>query len=455
MMKVSRKVGRSSHNSTSISRRKKKKSNEKNNLGKSGKRSRGHKRVKTYKRVKIFHKGGAPPKIVYDAYLEYKKISRVPFFNNDKTGKFSVTISVNQINDYVGGNTYTYRYSIVIKLKTGGETMTLEIPIEKYTGNLDDLKRTIKSSLFTSEHEQGETKYTFNFTSNRSFFDGIIEKSTQLLDKLIKEQKKIDEENKLIKRIKEIINKMHKMVHAYSLLFFLEEEIVVSYELITKTIRMMQASTEYEVFKTHQKILAENEKMLIDSSSLHDVLEKDTRKLLVDAVLNRILRTQSLLIITSHLFSEYNLHENEVMEVIELLQQQDPNYDLTHFPPSAIQREDFTNNPPYNLEYILNLIKERKQKIQVKEEQEKGKVKEMIDLMRNIHSRNKLELVYNIIGEERIGRNINDVWYREEWWSTGLPLVLFIDSWMPADQIRWRRYDGTLPGPRDEETGES
>ena len=73
MMKVSRKVGRSSQKSTSISRRKKKKSNEKNNLGKSGKRSRGHKRVKTYKRVKIFHKGGAPPKIEYTANLEYKK----------------------------------------------------------------------------------------------------------------------------------------------------------------------------------------------------------------------------------------------------------------------------------------------------------------------------------------------------------------------------------------------
>jgi hypothetical protein len=57
-MKVSRKVGRSSHNSTSISHRKKKKSNEKNILGKSGKRSRGHKRMKTYKHVKIFHKGG-------------------------------------------------------------------------------------------------------------------------------------------------------------------------------------------------------------------------------------------------------------------------------------------------------------------------------------------------------------------------------------------------------------
>ena len=42
MMKVSRKIWRSSQKSTSIYRRKKKKSNEKNNLGKSGKRSRGH-----------------------------------------------------------------------------------------------------------------------------------------------------------------------------------------------------------------------------------------------------------------------------------------------------------------------------------------------------------------------------------------------------------------------------
>ena len=359
MMKVSRKVGRSSQKSTSISRRKKKKSNEKNNLGKSGKRSRGHKRVKTYKRVKIFHKGGAPHKTEYTANLEYKKISRIPFFNNDKTGNFKVSISVSQEENYARRNTYTYTYSIEVTLQTGNETMTLKISINNYTGNLDDLKRTIKSSVFIS----GKDKYTFNFPSNHSFFNGIIEKSTRLLNECREEQEKLDKEKELIKRIKEIRNKLPNM-NVASVLVLNQSR---SYKIITDTLHMMQASRmeyeEYESFKTDQKTLAEEEKALIERSTYYDDhhrvdhLEKDTRKLLVDAVLNRILRTQSLLIITSHLLSEYNLHKNEVMDVINLLQDQDPNYDLTHFPPGAISIK--FNDPPYDLLDLLGDIKNK------------------------------------------------------------------------------------------------
>ena len=431
MMKVSRKVGRSSQKSTSISRRKKKKSNEKNSLGKSGKRSRGHKRVKTYKRVKIFHKGGAPHKTEYTANLEYKKISRIPFFNNDKTGNFKVSISVSQEENYARRNTYTYTYSIEVTLQTGNETMTLKISINNYTGNLDDLKRTIKSSVFIS----GKDKYTFNFPSNHSFFNGIIEKSTRLLNECREEQEKLEEEEKLIERIKEIINKIDKMFDAYFILEY--DSTVSSYKKITEVIRMMQASTEYELFKTHQKTLAEKEKELIDSSTKYNNVEKDTRKLLVDAVLNRILRTKSLLIITSHLFREYELHENDVKEVIKLLKEQDPDYDLTHFPPNATQVV-FNNNPPYNLVGLLKEIQKRIQKIQVKEEEQKREIMKMIKLMTDIHMRHERELEYNIIGKERIGSESNGVWGREYWWAEYLDNVLFIDSWMPVDQERRR-----------------
>ena len=430
MMKVSRKIWRSSQKSTSIYRRKKKKSNEKNNLGKSGKRSRGHKRVKTYKRVKIFHKGGAPPKIEYTANLEYKKKSLVPFFNNSKIGNFKVSISVSQSSRYTTRNTYTYAYFIAIKLETetGNETMTLEIPI----GNLDDLKRTIESSEFTS----GKDKYTFNFPSNHSFFEGIIEKSTRLLNEFREEQEKLDKEKELIKRIKEIRNKLPNMNVASVLVLHQSR----SYKIITDTLHMMQASMEYESFKTDQKTLAENEKMSIERSTYYhddhrvDHLEKDTRKLLVDAVLNRILRTQSLLIITSHLLSEYNLHKNEVMDVINLLQDQDPNYDLTHFPPGAISIK--FNDPPYDLLDLLGDIKNKISEIQVKEEEQKREVMKMIELMKDIHIRNKHELEYGIIREEQIGSESNGVWSREWWWAPHLPDVLFIDSWIPPDQVR-------------------
>lgn len=409
MMKVSRKIGRSSQKSTSIYRRKKKKSNEKNNLGKSGKRSRGHKRVKTYKRVKIFHKGGAPPKIEYTANLEYKKINRFPFFNNSKTGNFKVSISVSQSSRYTGRNTYTYAYIIAIKLETetGNETMTLVIPI----GNLDDLKRTIESSEFTS----GKDKYTFKFPSNHSFFEGIIEKSTRLLNKF-------KEEEELIKRIKEIINKLDKMEQVFHLYQSR------SYNSITHTLRMQNAFIDYESFKTDQTTLAEAKKVSIEGSTTLGNQEKNNRQLLVDAVLNRILRTQSLLMITSHLFSEYNLLKNEVTAVIELLTKQD--YNLRHFPPDAIKR-NFLNEPPYDLLYLLGFIEDEISKLHDREEEQKGAVKNMIKQMMKIDSeRVESELDYKIIDEELIGtRMSNDEWVRDMGGSPHLRDVLFIEPW--------------------------
>lgn len=420
-MKVSRKVGRSSHhNSTSISHKKKKKSNEKNSLGKSGKRSRGHKRMKTYKRVKIFHKGGTHKIEYVTDDIDYKKISWVPFFNDIKTGKFTVSISVSQEKKYAGRNTYTYTYSITIKLKMGNETMTLKIPIN----NLDDLKGTIKSSLFTSE--QGE--YTFNFPINHYFFDGIIEKSIRLLNECREEQKKLEEEEELIKRIKDIRKKLHDIMRGAYYLYQSR-----SYKSITDTLRMQNALMDYERFKTDQKTLAEKEKALIERSTQYNDVEKNNRKLLVDAVLNRILRTQSLLMITSHLFSEYNLHKNEVMKVIELLKKQDPKYDLTHFPPGAIRSEflGFNNDPPYNLDDLLGFIEEKIPEIHDREEEQKGAVKNMIEQMKKIHSQQGAnELKYDIIEDEVIGTGSNGVWGRNMGWSVRNLDVLFIEPWL-------------------------
>jgi hypothetical protein len=423
-MKFSRKIGRSSHhNSTSISRRKKKKSNEKNSLGKSGKRSRGHKRVKTYKRVKIFHKGGAHKiETEYDAGLvEYKKISRFSLFNkfnNNKTSKFKVSISVS--TSWVVRET-TMRYDIKITLKTRNETgnettMTLVLPIYKYD-NIYNFK--IHDYLFKSNKDE----YTFDFPRNSSFFDEIIAKSNDLLNKFKEEQKKLEEEEKLIKRIKEITNKLHMMERAY---YLFQSH---SYNSITYTLRMQNAVTEYELFKKDQKTLADKEKALIEASTKYTDIEKNNRKLLVDAVLNRILRTQSLLMITSHLFSEYNLHKNEVMDVIELLKEQDPNYNLRHFPPGAIRRS-FTNDPPYDLVHLLGFIEERIPKIQDKEEEQKGAVKNMIEQMTKIHSqRGANELKYDIIKDEVIGNGSNGVWGRYQWWSVKDLDVIFIEPW--------------------------
>jgi len=429
MMKVSRKIGRSSQNSTSISRRKKKKSNEKNSLGKSGKRSRGHKRVKTYKRVKIFHKGGAH-EIKYDAgLLEYKKKSWFPFLNNKKTGNFTVSISV-YTSWVVYSTRETIRYNIEIKLKTRNETgnettMTLVLPIYKYN-DIDHLKDKIHFYLFKSDKDE----YTFDFPSNGSFFDGIIAKSTDLLNKFKEEQKKLEEEEELIKRIKEIVKKLQKMQRA----FYLYQS--RSYSRITDTLRMQNALMDYERFKTDQKTLAEEEKALIEHSTQYNYIEKNNRKLLVDAVLNRILRTQSLLMITSHLFSEYNLHKNEVMKVIELLKDQDPDYDLTHFPPNATQT-GFNNDPPYNLVYLLGFIEDKIPEIHDREEEQKGAVKNMIEQMKKIHSQQGAnELNYGIIGEEQIGTGSNGVWGQDLWWSPHLRDILFIDSWIPEGQVR-------------------
>jgi hypothetical protein len=411
-MKVSRKVRRSSHNSTSISHRKKKKR-------KSGKRSRGHKRMNTYKRVKIFHNGGAH-KIEYDAGLvEYKKISRFSLFNkfnNNKNSNFKVSISVSP--SYSTREMMRYDINITLKTRneTGNETtMTLVLPIN----DIDDLKDKIHFYLFKSDKDE----YTFDFPSNSSFFDGIIAKSTDLLNKFKEEQKKLEEEEKLIKRIKEITNKLHKMERAY---YLFQSR---SYNSITDTLRMQNALTEYELFKTDQKTLAEEEKALIEASTKYTDIEKNNRKLLVDAVLNRILRTQSLLMITSHLFSEYNLHKNEVMDVIELLTKQDPNYNLRHFPPGAIRR-GFTNDPPYDLVYLLGFIEERIPKIQDKEEEQKGAVKNMIEQMKKIHSqRGANELNYDIIEDEVIGNGSNGVWGRYQWWSVKDLDVIFIEPW--------------------------
>jgi phosphatidate phosphatase PAH1 len=202
-----------------------------------------------------------------------------------------------------------------------------------------------------------------------------------------------------------------------------------SYNSITDTLRMQNALTEYELFKTDQKTLAEEEKALIEASTKYTDIEKNNRKLLVDAVLNRILRTQSLLMITSHLFSEYNLHKNEVMDVIELLTKQDPNYNLRHFPPGAIRR-GFTNDPPYDLVYLLGFIEERIPKIQDKEEEQKGAVKNMIEQMKKIHSqRGANELNYDIIEDEVIGNGSNGVWGRYQWWSVKDLDVIFIEPW--------------------------
>jgi len=61
-MKVSRKVGRRSRSSSSVSRRRLRNKNRKHTKtqkgGKHGKRGRGHKRVRTYKHGRRFHRGG-------------------------------------------------------------------------------------------------------------------------------------------------------------------------------------------------------------------------------------------------------------------------------------------------------------------------------------------------------------------------------------------------------------
>ena len=399
MMKFSRKIGRSSQNSTSISR-KKKKSNEKNGLGKSGKRSRGHKRAKTYKRVKIFHKGGAH-EIKYDAGpLEYKKISLFPsFFNKDKT-EVSVSISV------IYGRNRSY---ITIKLQTGNKLMKLEISINNYTGNLDDLKRTIKSSVFTSGKDE---KYTFNFPSNHSFFVEIIEKSTRLLNECQEEQKKLEEEEKRRKRVEAVwnaINSMHFDTYIYQ---------AKSYKIITQKFQYWMEKkkiyvteyAEYERFKTEQITRAEEEKRLINGTEYHDV-EKDNRILLVDAILNRILRTKLLLMLTSHFINEFKLQQSEAIEVLK-----------------PTDRESYVEYEEGNtlLECIIKKIIE----MQDRKEEQEGLIKNMIEQMMKIHSeRVKSELNFKIIEEELIGTNHDGVWTRDMGWAVLSRDILFIPPW--------------------------
>lgn len=381
-MKVSRKVGRSSHhNSTSISHRKKKKSNEKNSLGKSGKRSRGHKRVKTYKRVKIFHKGGAH-KIEYDAGLvEYKKISWVPFFNDKKTGKFKVSISVYR------GRTYP---CIKIKLTTAdNETMTLELPIENYTGNLHDLTETIRSSLFTSD--QKNEKYTFNFPSNNNFFVKIIEESTQLLNKLIEEieeQKKLKEKKEKQERIDVIVDKVSDILWD-SLLSVDDEKQHKNYvDLITrfkKYASIVEDVKEYEHFKTKQIERAVVEIKEIERCHINE--EKDNRKLLVVAVLNRIIRLKLLLMTTSCILIKLESQKHEVMKVIS------EGGDVERYLEDTL------------IPYIDGKIEEIKQ---VKETQNTD-VETMVNLMTRINTeKGKNELDYSIIGKEWIGEKLEN-----------------------------------------------
>ena len=344
---------------------------------------------------------------MYDAGLvEYKKISRVPFFNDKKTGKFTVSISVST-SWVVYSTRETMRYNINITLKTRNETgnettMTLVLPIYKYN-DIDHLKYNLHFYLFKSDKDE----YTFDFPNNGSFFDGIIAKSTDLLNKFKEEQKELEEEKKRRKRVEAVwyaINDMHFYTYLYQ---------SSSYNRITNAFqRWMKPDdvTEYERFKTEQITRAEEEKRLINGTEYHDT-EKDNRILLVDAILNRILRTKLLLMLTSHFINEFELQKNEAIEVLK-----------------PTDKESYVEYEEGNT--LLQCIIKKMIEMQDRKEEQEGLIKNMIEQMKKIHSeRVESELDFKIIEEELIGTNHDGVWTRDMGWAVLRRDILFIPPW--------------------------
>jgi len=199
-MKVSRKVGRRSHCSSSVSRRRLRNKNSYRKKhtqqgGKYGKRGRGHKRARTHKRGKRFHRGG----LVGPGPSLHQRdggIVEVFLLNSAYLGEYELTYSTSSLHINKKDSTKKFRvyyqpsygvnelYLLRLKDEKFRSFLCLDthenaiIDLEKFdTGKLDNLK--FKSLDIETAKVTGKT-YTFS-KNNKNNIDNFGE----ILDALL------------------------------------------------------------------------------------------------------------------------------------------------------------------------------------------------------------------------------------------------------------------------------